>query len=113
MKRFIFSIVFVIVSVAAFAQTEKKPAFHREGDNFVQDKTPRKTADNGDQVTAYTWTDTKGVKYPIVLHEYKRGEKSGRVTCYVVRTSAKTGKEYKYYLPDGETIAAEILRENK
>ena len=50
---------------------------------------------------------------PIFLHTYAKGEKAGRTTCYVFKTSAKTGKEYKYYIPDGEAIAAEILGQNK
>lgn len=102
--------VLAIATMCAFAQNTK--TYHREGDTFVQsDKgaTPFK----GDQVTAYKWRDSKGNEYPIILHTYTKGEKAGKVTAYVIRTSAKSGKEYKYYLPDGEKIASEIINENK
>ena len=67
----------------------------------------------GDTLTAYTWRDSKGQEYPIILHRYTKGEKVGRTTAYVIRKSAKSGKEYRYFLPDGEKIATEIINETK
>ena len=44
-------------------------------------------------VTNCTWIDSKGVSYPIFM--------SQTGSCYIIKTSAKTGKEYKSYLkPD-------------
>ena len=44
-------------------------------------------------VTNCTWVDSKGVSYPIFM--------SSTGSCYIIKTSAKTGKEYKSYLkPD-------------
>jgi len=40
--------------------------------------------------TGKTYTDSKGVKYPVY-----QGPKGG---LFIYRTSQKTGKEYKYYL---------------
>ena len=97
----------------AGAQTTKvsDDVIKREGDTFVQ-ITTRQSADNADQETAYKWRDSKGNEYPIWLHTYVKGEKAGQTTCYVWRVSQKTGKKYKYYLPNGEKIADIILKEN-
>lgn len=111
MKKVIITIAIVIASMSlANAQDRTQSVnYTREGNSFVQG--PRKSSKRAskDQATTYTWTDSKGVTYPIFLHTYERGEKAGRTTAYVVRTSAKTGKEYKYYLPQGEAVAAEIM----
>ena len=117
MKRIIITAFVLFAGIAAYSQNQTpqggNKSYTREGDTFQQVKGRRSSsASSSDQVTAYKWQDSKGNEYPIVLHTYTRGEKAGRTTCYVVRTSAKTGKEYKYYLPDGEAIAAEILKEN-
>lgn len=98
------------VLVAGAQEKTQQNGWKREGKTFVQTKAQAST---NDLATAYTWRDSKGNEYPIILHTYTKGEKAGRVTCYVVRTSAKTGKEYKYYLPDGERIAKEIMNENR
>ena len=87
--------------------------YTREGTTFVQQKGVRSSSSSNDQVTSYKWRDSKGNEYPIVLHTYTKGEKAGKTTCYVVKTSSKTGKEYKYYLPEGEAIAEQIISENR
>lgn len=48
-----------------------------------------------EQVTDYTW-QYKGVSYPIYL--------SSRGKAYIYKTSKKTGKKYKYYLPDNVAL---------
>jgi len=112
MKKTIVALILLAMAVSATAQEKRtENAYKREGKTFVQ--TSKAQASNGDQATAYVWRDSKGNEYPIILHTYTRGEKKGRTTAYVVRTSGKTGKEYKYYLPDGESIATEILNESK
>ena len=40
--------------------------------------------------TVYTYTDNKGKVWPVFVTE--------KGIPYVIRTSAKTGKEYRYYL---------------
>jgi hypothetical protein len=108
MKKTLLTITLLLATLASQAQEQKR--YTREGDTFIEVKaTPTST----DQKTAYTWKDAKGKEYPIYLHDYKQGEKKGRTTAYVIRTSSKTGKEYKYYLPDGERIAEEIIKENQ
>lgn len=102
----LFSCIFASAQTATSATT-----YTREGDTFVQSKSDSLLM-KGDQITAYKWQDKSGNEYPIILHTYSRGEKAGRTTAYVIRVSKKTGKEYRYFLPDGEKIAGEIIREN-
>ena len=57
--------------------------------------------------TGFEWTDSKGNKYPIYI--------SASGSCYVFKTSSKTGKEYKQYLkPEiSQDICAKLGREYK
>lgn len=87
----------------------QKVEYSKENKTF---KTVKKSSNN-DQKTSYLWEDSKGNVYPIWLHTYTKGENVGKVTCYIIRVSQKTGKEYKYYLPNGMAIAEQILRENQ
>lgn len=113
MKKFIFVAIAMLVSVViAGAQTTKvsdKTAV--KGNTYVS--TSSRAASNSDVKTSYTWSNEKdNVSYDIYLHKYTKGDKVGQWTAYVLRVSKKTGKEYKYYLPDGEAIAKDILRRN-
>lgn len=69
----------------------------REGNTFKVEQTSKAS----DTQTKYTWEDKEGNKYPIFIT--KKG------ACYILRTSKKTGKEYKYYLP--KEIQAQIKQE--
>ena len=114
MKKLLISIALFMVAISAIAEdktTTEQKTYKREGLVFMQNKTASLIMPN-DQVTAYIWQDKNGNEYPIILHTYTKGEKAGRITCYVIRTSAKSGKEYRYFLPDGEQIAREIINEN-
>lgn len=51
--------------------------------------------------TKFTWQDSKGVLYPIYL--------SPSGATYVLKTSKKSGREYKYYL--GEEISKAVCKE--
>lgn len=111
MKRIIITIAILVASTAlAKAQDHN---FTQEGKTFVQGARKATSRASKDQPTSYTWKDSKGNEYPIFLHTYERGEKAGRTTCYVFKVSAKTGKEYKYYIPEGEAIASRILGSSK
>jgi len=111
MKKTFIILAMLAVAVSARAN-DNTTTYKREGTTFSKD-TSKQTLAKSDTPTAYTWKDSKGNEYPIILHTYTRGEKAGRVTAYVIRTSAKTGNQYKYYLPEGEAIAKEILAETK
>lgn len=102
MKKAIITGMLILASLCAGAQN-----YVKNGTTFEQ-ASPARTVTSKDTPTIFTWKDNKGNTYPIFLHQYTKGEKAGRWTAYVVKTSAKTGKEYKYYLPDGEKIANEI-----
>lgn len=109
MKKVIITIAVLIASTAlAKAQDHN---YTKEGSTFIQGSRRGSSSSSDDQATPYTWRDSKGNEYPIFLHTYARGEKAGRTTAYVIKTSAKTGKQYKYYLPEGEAIASQIIGE--
>ena len=111
MKKTLLILVSVLaLAVSAGAQDKAVKTYKRDGNTFVQAKAQ---ASAKDIPTSYVWRDSKGNEYPIILHTYTRGKNAGQVTAYVVRVSAKTGKEYKYYLPNGMDIARDILSETK
>ena len=68
-----------------------------------------------------TTTTTNPKVYVGTWAKYNSGNLAGAwidlTTCNTyedfLRKSAKTGKEYRYFLPDGEKIANEILNETK
>ena len=92
MKYIIALLIALSMSVTSYADVV------RNGDTFKVEKT---TSVNQNTQTKYTWEDKEGNKYPIFIT--KKG------ACYVLRTSKKTGKEYKYYLPKG--IQSQIKQE--
>lgn len=93
MRYIIALLVILTLSMTSYADVV------RDGDTFKVEKT---TSVNQDTKTKYTWEDKQGNKYPIFIT--KKG------ACYVLRTSKKTGKEYRYYLPKDiqETIKKEL-----
>lgn len=112
MKKTFLTIVLFAMALSAVAQEKPQHnGWKREGKTFVQ--TESQQILKGDTVTTYLWRDAKGNEYPIILHQYKKGDKVGKWTAYVIRKSAKSGKEYHYFLPGGEKIANEILNETK
>lgn len=92
MKKFILCLLLTLFCVTTNAEVK------REGDTFKVERTSKAS----DTQTKYTWEDKEGNKYPIYIT--KKG------ACYILRTSKKTGKEYKYYLPKDiqETIKKEL-----
>lgn len=92
MKKIILCILLALFSINIHAEVK------REGNTFKVEQTSKAS----DTQTKYTWEDKEGNKYPIFIT--KKG------ACYVLRTSKKTGKEYKYYLPKDiqETIKKEL-----
>ena len=92
LKKFILCLLLTLFCVTANAEVK------RESDTFKVEQTSKAS----DTQTKYTWEDKEGNKYPIYIT--KKG------ACYILRTSKKTGKEYKYYLPKDiqETIKKEL-----
>lgn len=58
--------------------------------------------------TEYNYTDSDGDVYPIYLHKTTKGENFGKWNVYIERVSEETGEPYKYFLPNGIEIAAQI-----
>lgn len=112
MKKTLLTLALLALAISVQGQDKShENTYKRDGKAFVQTSTAQ--ASTNDTPTAYVWRDKQGNEYPIILHRYTKGEKAGRTTAYVIRTSKKSGKEYKYYLPDGERIASEILNETR
>lgn len=94
MKLFITTIVAILLGI----YTANAQSFTRNGNTFTQisAKSNKKEATQ----TKFTWKDNKGKVYPIFITQ------NGR--CFVNKVSAKTNKEYKYYLK--EDLAREICK---
>lgn len=75
--------------------------FTRNGKTFKQNTT-KGTAKKDTLLTSYTFEDSKGISYPIVINR-----SSGR--CYIWKKSSKTGKLYKMYMK--EEISRQIAKE--
>ena len=81
MKKIILCILLALFCITISAEVK------REGNTFKVEQTTKES----DTKTQYTWVDKEGNVYPVFIT--KRG------ACYIFRTSKKTGKEYKQYLP--------------
>lgn len=92
MKKLI--LIFAILTMSLVSIAEIK----RDNNTFKVEQ-----ASKADTKTKYNWEDKEGNKYPIFV------TKNG--ACYVLRTSKKTGKEYKYYLP--KEVQEQIKKELK
>ena len=99
MKSVLITLLQVLVIMFTISLDGKAQSYERKGNNFEQISI-RNTSSTAIK-TAYTWTDSKGNKYPVFV------TKNGR--CFVNKVSSKTGKEYKYYLE--EDISEEICKE--
>lgn len=88
MKKIIFILVATFcMAFSACSQAQVK----REGNTFSIEKTSSQS--NLDTVkTVFSYKDSKGNVYPIYLNK-----KTGSV--FIFRTSQKTGKVYKQYMP--------------
>ena len=94
MKKIILCILLALFCITISAEVK------REGNTFKVEQTTKES----DTKTQYTWVDKDGNVYPVFIT--KRG------ACYIFRTSKKTGKEYKQYLPKNiqEIIKQELNR---
>jgi hypothetical protein len=81
MKKFIVGILLAFFCIASKAEIK------REGNVFKVENT-----ESQDTKTSFFWEDKDNNQYPIYIT--KKG------ACYVLKTSKKTGKQYKYYLPE-------------
>lgn len=90
MKKLLLSIVMAVFCLCSNAEIKRdNNTFRVEQSQVVDTK------------TQFIWADKDGVEYPIFMS--KKG------ACYIFRTSKKSGKEYKYYLP--KEVQEEIRKE--
>lgn len=84
MKKIILAIA-MLLTIGAQAQNQKHQI---NGNNIVAVSQTKQKKEA--QKTSYTYT-IKGKTYEVY--------KGAKGSYYIIRTSTKTGKEYKYYLP--------------
>ena len=76
-------------------------------ENNTYSSTGRVNNSSAPTSTPYFWTDSKGNKYPIYI--------SNSGSCYIIKKSNKTGKDYKMYMkPEvSQDICRKMNREYK
>ena len=84
MKK-ILIIILLILGVSNIYAQNKRVEYSLEGNTFKMITKKSKVT-----LTPYFWTDREGKTYPI----YKTDK-----SCFIIKKSKKTGKEYRYYLP--------------
>ena len=104
----------LVACVIAGAQTTKvSDSVSLNGTSYTTVSTRSSSGASSDIETSYTWSSSRdSVSHKIYLHQYVKGDNAGKWTCYVFKTSKKTGNQYKYYIPDGQLIAEDIIKRN-
>lgn len=110
MRHFIIGVITIILALFAGCNSAKAQDVKREGNTFIVSSNSGVNTSK-DVATNYSWKDKNDNEYPIYLHKNIKGEKAGKWVAYVIRQSKKTGKEYKYFIPDNEAITATIVEE--
>lgn len=110
MKR-IATLIIAFLSILCFSTEINAQNFKVDGKTIISQKTEKTSS--SDVLTTWSYEDSKGESYQIYLHKYTRGENIGKYTCYIIKTSKKTGKPYKQYLKDGIEMANQIISEDK
>ena len=99
-------LVYFIIAFALYffvQATASAQSFKVEGKNYSSISSNNRTKTEPEK-TDFIWTDKKGNEYPIYI--------SVNGSCFVIKTSTKTGKEYRNYLkPDvSEDICKKLGR---
>lgn len=89
MKK-LFIILMLVMGISSIGAAQSSDAKVERNGNVFSQKSVKK-AKTEPVVTDFQWEDSKGNQYPILVNP-----NSGR--CFVMKTSKKTGKEYKQYL---------------
>ena len=88
----------------AFGLVSNAQSVTRQGNTFTQ--VSNKKSAGKETKTQYTFTDSKGVVYPVYF--------SSTGKAYIKKVSKKTGKEYKQYVPEiGKQINPEAYKDKK
>lgn len=91
----------LFVMMFAFTNVINAQSFERQGNTFVSKSSKGSRAKAEPTKTKFTWRDSKGTEYPVYM--------SSTGSCFVIKTSAKTGKEYRNYL--GPEISEQMCKE--
>ena len=83
---------FLLIFLGAALQECRAQNVVRKGHSFYQQQSTNKIAKDSVVFTGYHYFDAKGIRYPIYM--------SSKGKCFIIRTSSKTGKQYKQYLPE-------------
>lgn len=100
MKKYIFFIALVLMSIIAVGQTQPTKVAEKSSTQVVKVdnktfKSSKISKSKSDYTpTGYFYETSKGEKYEIYLHTPTRGDNAGVPQCYIQRTSKKTGKTY-------------------
>lgn len=89
----------LLLLVLAMGLAANAQSYTRNGNTFISSTGERVKAEP--VKTRFTWKDSKGKEYPIYI--------SSNGSCFVIKVSAKTSKEYKNYL--GPEISQQICKE--
>lgn len=104
-KTLLYFLLFILFMLFGLWMTaDAQTTYKQEGNTFSSVKTTNVVKSDK---TPYTWKDSKGKEYPIYI--------TSNGSCYIIRTSNKTGKEYRQYLPVevSEQICKQLNREYK
>ena len=83
-------LVLCITMMLAFSLVTNAQSVQRQGNTFTQ--VSNKKSASKETKTKYTYKDSKGVEYSVYL--------SSTGKAFIKKTSKKTGKEYKQYVPE-------------
>lgn len=98
-------IIICISMMLAFNVVTNAQSVKREGNTFTQVSNNSKTAGK-ETATQYKYVDSKSQTYIVML--------SSTGKAFIWKTSKKTGKAYKQYLPEiGKQINPEAYKEKK
>lgn len=104
-KTLLSGLIFLLFMLFGLFMTADAQAYKQEGNTFSNVKVTKSNVIP--EKTQFTWKDSKDKEYPIYI--------SSTGSCFVIKTSVKTGKEYRQYLgPEvSEAICKQLHREYK
>ena len=94
--RRLLTLLLLVLSIGLIASAQ---TYTRSGNTFIS-STGERVKDKPVK-TKFIWKDNKGNEYPVYI--------SSSGSCFVIKVSAKTGKEYRNYL--GPEISQQICKE--
>lgn len=83
---------FLLIFLGAALQECRAQSVTRQGKLFIQNPSSSTIKKDSITLTGYYYQTADGTKYPIYM--------SSKGKCFILRTSSKTGKEYRQYLPE-------------